>query len=193
LPPKADSSDTAKAPDVPAVTAGSAKLTVNDSTADLVVQRSNNKLSVAGSGVELTVSVVDKDGNQVALDTDGNLRVTSTDSLVVDAKGFGPKEDLEAWLFSEPTNIGVVTTDGNGRARGTFAVPANLTEGEHRFVLRSATKAGEETVIALGIVAGAENTGASGTSVAVGVVIGLALLVGLLIPVVIRRRSTDES
>jgi hypothetical protein len=168
-------------------------LTVNGSTADLVVQRSNNKLSVGGSGVELTVSVVDKDGQQVALDTDGNLRVTSTDSLVVDATGFGPEEEVEAWLFSEPTNIGAITTDEKGRAQGMFAVPANLTEGEHRLVLKSASSAGEETVIALGLIAGAENTGASGTSVAVGIVIGLALLVGLLIPVVIRRRSSEES
>lgn len=196
LPPRASTSgstNAADAPEAPEVTAGSAKLTVNGSTADLVVQRSNNKLSVGGSGVELTVSVVDKDGKQVALDTDGNLRVTSTDSLVVDATGFGPEEEVEAWLFSTPTNIGAITTDEKGRAQGTFAVPANLTEGEHRLVLKSASTAGEETVIALGLIAGAENTGASGTSVAVAIVIGLALLVGLLIPVVIRRRSSDES
>lgn len=196
LPPKADTSDSTNAidaPDAPEVTAGSAKLMVNGATAELSVQRNNNRLSVAGSGIDITVSVVDKDGNQVALDTDGNLRVTSTDSLVIDATGFGPEEQLEAWLFSEPTNIGAVTTDETGRASGTFAVPANLAEGEHRLVLKSATAAGEETVIALGLVAGAENTGTSGTSIAVAIVIGLALLVGLLIPVVIRRRTTNEA
>ena len=193
LPPAADSGESVEAPDAPNVESGQAKLTVNGSTADLIVQRSNNKIGIAGSGIEMTVSVVDENGDQVALDTDGNLRVTETDSLVVDATGFEPEQDIEAWLFSTPTNIGQITSDTTGSAKGTFAVPANLEEGEHRLVLKSATDEGEETVIALGIVAGAENTGSSGTSIAVAIVIGLALLVGLLIPVVIRRRSPDQA
>jgi hypothetical protein len=189
IPPTAASGSSTDAPDAPAVKAGEAKATINGSTADLIVQRSNNKIGVAGSGIEVTVSAVNEDGDQIALDTDGNLRITSTDSLVVDAKGFGPEQDIEAWLFSTPANIGQITSDATGRAKGTFAVPANLENGEHRLVLKSATAEGEETLIALGIVAGSENTGTSGTSIAVGLVIGLALLVGLLIPVVIRRRD----
>lgn len=189
IPPTAASGSSTDAPDAPAVNAGEAKATINGSTADLIVQRSNNRIGIAGSGIELTVSAVNEDGDQIALDTDGNLRITSTDSLVVDAKGFGPEQDIEAWLFSTPANIGQITSDATGRAKGTFAVPANLENGEHRLVLKSATAEGEETLIALGIVAGSENTGRSGTSIAVGLVIGLALLVGLLIPVVIRRRD----
>jgi hypothetical protein len=193
IPPNAGSGNSTDAPDAPTVKAGEAKATINGSTADLIVQRSNNRIGVAGSGIELTVSAVDENGDQIALDTDGNLRITSTDSLVVDAKGFGPEQDIEAWLFSTPTNIGQITSDTTGRAKGTFAVPANLENGEHRLVLKSATAEGEETLIALGIVAGSENTGRSGTSIAVGLVIGLALLVGLLIPVVIRRRDPKAS
>lgn len=193
IPPGAAPGTSTDAPDAPAVKAGEAKATINGSTADLIVQRSNNKIGVAGSGIELTVSAVNENGDQIALDTDGNLRITSTDSLVVDAKGFGPEQDIEAWLFSTPANIGQITSDATGRAKGTFAVPASLENGEHRLVLKSATAEGEETLIALGIVAGSENTGSSGTSIAVGIVLGLALLVGLLIPVVIRRRDPKEA
>ena len=189
VPPRASSGESVDAPDAPVVKSGEAKATINGSTADLVVQRSNNRIGVAGSGIELTFSAVNENGDQVALDTDGNLRVNSTDSIVVDVKGFGPEQDIDAWLFSTPTNIGQITSDATGRAKGTFTLPVNLENGEHRLVLKSESPEGEEILIALGIVAGSENTGRSGTSIAVGLVIGLALLVGLLIPVVIRRRD----
>ena len=166
---------------------------MNGSTADLSIQRANNALKVAGSGVEISVSAIDDSGAKIALDSDGNLRVTSEDRLVVDASGFGANEELEAWLFSTPTNLGTVTTNEKGVAAGTFDVPNELEDGEHRLVLKSATESGEETVIAIGLIAGAENTGTSGTSVAVGVVIALAVLAGLFIPVVIRRRKEEQA
>jgi 6-phosphogluconolactonase (cycloisomerase 2 family) len=194
LPPAAEKSESpAPAPDAPTAAPGSARLTVNGSTADLSIQRANNALKVAGSGVEISVSAIDDSGAKIALDSDGNLRVTSDDRLVVDASGFGANEELEAWLFSTPSNLGTVTTNEKGVAAGTFDVPNELEDGEHRLVLKSATESGEETVIAIGLIAGAENTGTSGTSVAVGVVIALAVLAGLFIPVVIRRRKEEQA
>ena len=194
LPPAAEKSESpAPAPDAPTAAPGTARLTVNGSTADLSIQRANNALKVAGSGVEISVSAIDDSGAKIALDSDGNLRVTSEDRLVVDASGFGANEELEAWLFSTPTNLGTVTTNEKGVAAGTFDVPNELEDGEHRLVLKSATESGEETVIAIGLIAGAENTGTSGTSVAVGVVIALAVLAGLFIPVVIRRRKEEQA
>ena len=194
VPPAAEKSESpAPAPDAPTAAPGTARLTVNGSTADLSIQRANNELKVAGSGVEISVSAIDDTGAKIALDSDGNLRVTSDDRLVVDASGFGANEELEAWLFSTPTNLGTVTTNEKGVAAGTFDVPNELEDGEHRLVLKSATESGEETVIAIGLIAGAENTGTSGTSVAVGVVIALAVLAGLFIPVVIRRRKEEQA
>ena len=193
LPPAAEvSTEEEPAPEAPAVTPGAARMSLNGSTADLSVQRANNSLVVAGSGVEIKVSAVDESGNKVGLDSEGNLRVTDNDRLVVDASGFDAEVDLEAWLFSTPANLGTVKTDAKGVAAGTFDVPSDLAEGEHRLVLKSATESGEETVIAIGLIAGAENTGASGTSIAVGIVIALAVLLGLFIPVVIRRRSEEN-
>jgi hypothetical protein len=192
LPPAAQPS-AASAPDAPDASPGGAKLTVNGSTAELSVQRADNKLSIIGSGVEITVSALDENGTQIALDADGNLRVTDNDKLVIDASGFGPEQDLDAWLFSTPTNLGTVRTNSAGSVSGTFDVPSNLAEGEHRLVLKSASEMGEETIVAIGILAGVENSGASGVSIVVGVVLGLALLLGLIIPVVIRRRDPQES
>jgi hypothetical protein len=192
LPPVAQPS-TAAAPDAPEALPGGAKLSVNGSTAELSVQRANNKLSISGSGVEITVSAVDENGDQVALDADGNLRVTDNDKLVIDASGFGANQDLDAWLFSTPTNLGTVRTNSDGSVSGTFDVPSNLAEGEHRLVLKSASEMGEETIVAIGILAGVENSGTSGVSIAVGIVLGLALLLGLIIPVVIRRRDPQEN
>jgi hypothetical protein len=192
LPPVAQPS-AASAPEAPDASPGGAKLTVNGSTAELSVQRADNKLSIIGSGVEIIVSAVNENGTQIALDSDGNLRVTDNDKLVIDASGFGPEQDLDTWLFSTPTNLGTVRTDSAGAASGTFDVPSNLAEGEHRLVLKSASEMGEETIVAIGILAGVENSGASGVSIVVGVVLGLALLLGLIIPVVIRRRDPQES
>lgn len=149
----------------------------------------DNSLKIAGSGVEVTVSGVDKDGNKIALDSDGNLRVTDSDQLVVSASGFGSEEELDAWLFSDPAFLGTTETDTAGKASTSFDVPADLENGEHRLVLKSKSKLGEDTVIAIGLIAGAEDTGASGVSIVVGIVIALAVLAGLLIPVVIRRRD----
>lgn len=193
LPPAAEVSvEDAPAPEAPDATPGAARMSVNGSTAELSVQRANNSLQIAGSGVEINVSAVDESGNKINLDSNGNLRVTDTDRLVVDASGFDAEVDLEAWLFSTPANLGTVKTDAKGVAAGTFDVPSDLAEGEHRLVLKSATESGEDTVIAIGLISGAEDTGASSTSIAVGIVIALAVLLGLFIPVVIRRRGEEN-
>lgn len=194
LPPRAStSSPDDPAPTAPETTPGSAKLSVNGSDAELNVQRVNNSLKIAGSGVEVTVSAVDESGNQIALDTDGNLRVTDNDQLIVNASGFGAEEDLDAWLFSTPTFLGTVKTNSSGVASGTFDVPSKLDAGEHRLVLKSKSQLGEDTVVTIGLIAGAEDSGSSGVSIAVGIVIALAVLVGLLIPVVIRRRENETN
>lgn len=192
LPPRAStSSPNEPAPTAPETTPGSAKFSVNGSDAELRVERVNNSLKIAGSGVEVTVSAVDESGSQIALDTDGNLRVTDNDQLVVNASGFGPEEDLDAWLFSTPSFLGKVKTNSSGAASGTFDVPANLEDGEHRLILKSKSQLGEDAVVSIGLVAGAEDSGSSGVSIAVGIVIALAVLVGLLIPVVVRRRENE--
>lgn len=192
LPPRAStSSPDEPAPTAPETTPGSAKLSVNGSDAELRVERVNNSLKIAGSGVEVTVSAVDDAGKQIALDSNGNLRVTDNDQLIVDASGFGAEEDLDAWLFSTPTFLGKIKTDSSGTASGTFDVPSELNDGEHRLVLKSKSQLGEDTVVTIGLMAGVEDSGTSGVSIAVGVVIALAVLAGLLVPVVIRRRDNE--
>lgn len=181
------------APEAPEAAPGDARLTVNGSTAELSIQRVNNSLKITGSGVEITVSGVDDTGAKIELDSDGNLRVNGDDRLLVDATGFGSEEDLEAWLFSDPAYLGSVTTNKSGSAAGTFDVPSELEDGEHRLVLKSKSQLGEETIVAIGLVAGNEDGGSAGLSIVVGIVIAIAVLAGLLVPVVIRRRESESA
>lgn len=165
---------------------------MGDTKVNTLVTRQNNKLVIQGGGINVSVTAVDEAGNQVALDEDGNLRVKNSDKIVVDATGFESNQEVEAWLFSNPVLLGTMTSSSNGSVSGTYAVPNNLENGDHRLVLKSQTAEGSDTLISIGIIAGSPSDASFNVSLAVGIVLGLAILTGLLLPVALRRRRESQ-
>ena len=167
-------------------------MTVDGELVTATVTRNENRILVSGGDVNVSLSAIDADGAQVSLDADGNLRVTDSDSLVVEATGFDAGDDIESWLFSDPRQLGTEKADSMGHINATYGVPAGLESGAHRMVLRSKSASGSETLVSVGLLAGSSDSGGASVSVIVGIVLALATIAALLVPVAIRRRRTAE-
>jgi hypothetical protein len=68
-----------------------------------------------------------------------------------------------------------------------------LQEGNHRFVVDGKTANGSDALVTLGVIVGYESSGLSTTSkLLIALPIGLAIIVGLVIPTTLRRRKKLE-
>jgi hypothetical protein len=65
-----------------------------------------------------------------------------------------------------------------------------LQEGNHRFVVDGNSANGSDALVALGIIVGYESSGLSTTGkLLIALPIGLAIIMGLVIPTTVRRRK----
>lgn len=181
-------STTIPAPDAPEASPGQASAFIAGQNVELQISREDNALVVTGAGVEATIYGVSSTGERIDLDTDGNLRLNSGDSISLDASGLEPGNEVEAWMFSTPNQLGTLRVDEMGKISGTFPVPADVTSGDHRFVLKSANASGEDLVIGIGIAVGSLSNSSTATRILIAIPIALAVMAGLIIPTTIRRR-----
>lgn len=65
--------------------------------------------------------------------------VTAGGTVRLCGEGFMPGEQVQAFVHSEPIQIGITTADAAGKVADTFTVPATLSPGVHRFELRGVT------------------------------------------------------
>lgn len=181
-------STTIPAPDAPEVSPGQASAFIAGQNVELQISREDNALVVTGAGVEATIYGISSTGERIDLDTDGNLRLNSGDSISLDASGLEPGNEVEAWMFSTPNRLGTLRVDEMGKISDSFPVPADVTSGNHRFVLKSANASGEDLVIGIGIAVGALSSSSTTTRILIAIPIALAVMAGLIIPTTIRRR-----
>jgi hypothetical protein len=186
--PTSSTTTTVPAPDAPQVALGQASAVIAGQNVELQISRDDNALVVTGAGVEARIYGVSSTGERIDLDTDGNLRLNSGDSISLDASGLEPGNEVEAWMFSTPNQLGTLSVDEMGKISGTFLVPVDVTSGNHRFVLKSANASGDDLVIGIGIAVGALSDGSTATRILIAVPIALAVMAGLIIPTTIRRR-----
>ena len=119
------------------------------------------------------------------------LQVFAGDALQVDFEGFGNDGTAQAWLVPGNSQIGrTVLTNGRGSVRGT--VPTEASSGPRRIVTQAETPMGEPVVVAYGVTVTNTGTGSSPWSRILLVVVGLAILSGLLIPAARRRRQEEN-
>lgn len=128
------------------------------------------------------------DGVRVALDENGTLRVKPGDIVEVSIEGLASGSDVEAWLFSDPTSLGVLKATALGVVNGQVVVPDSIDEGAHTLVLKMKNSAGEPVEIGLGIAVGAMSKGPSTAGVMV-TLLALAVVSAITLPVAVRRRK----
>ena len=136
----------------------------------------------------IVLSIVDENDTQRALDDSGSLRLIEGDKIIVEGEGFDPDTEVGVWLFSEPRQLGVVTTDSAGKVAGLFTQPADTPTGEHRLVVSGVLPDGKSAVLAVSVAVGRESSGSAVARTAILVPLLLAVLVGLFLPTVLRRR-----
>ncbi|MEN9553650.1 MAG: hypothetical protein RLY24_1245, partial [Actinomycetota bacterium] len=143
---------------------------------------------VSASGIELKVWGVSADGSVTSLDEDGNLRVNDGDQVEMMVSGLKASADVEVWMFSTPTKLGVVAADTGGKASGRFQIPSGTESGEHRFAVEARLPNNEKATVAVGIMFGAAQQTSTTARVLIAIPILLAVGAGLIVPTTVRRR-----
>lgn len=182
---------TVVAPVAPAVAPGGAGATVDGETIAASLSRVNNQITAVAGDVTSTVSGLTSDGQRVALNADGNLVVNEGDKLVINASGYSPGADVSVWLYSIPSRLGVIAADSGGKVSGAFDLPSDLEIGDHRLVLSGDNPDGAEVLVGIGLSYGSLSSGSSLTRVLIAIPIALAILFGLFLPAVTRRRKKN--
>jgi hypothetical protein len=190
LPPTAVA---AVAPVAPALTPGTAGAVIGGKTVAATVSRASNQITAIAGEITTTVSGLTSDGQRVALNPEGNLVINEGDKLVVDAAGYAPDTDVSVWLYSTPTRLGVIAADSNGKVSGSFDLPSGLEVGDHRLVLSGENPNGDNALVGLGLSFGNIESGSSITRVLIAIPIALAILFGLFLPAVTRRRRQNSA
>lgn len=183
------STTTTTLPNAPKVDPGEASLTVGGEAIDATITRSNDQLVVSAGEMTATVSGRTADGSIAPLDADGNIHLNDGDSIALDAEGFGPESEVEVWLFSTPTRLGVAKVGTDGTISASFPLPAGVSSGHHRIVLSGVNSARDKSVFAVGIVFGKQ--GGVGTVGKVLIVTPLvaAIMAALVLPARRRRKG----
>ena len=178
------------APEAAEVEPGMAAALVNGTRVDLTVARQNNVLQVSSGNIQMSIKVINESGAIVPLDNKGNAVIKKGSQFEFSVTGAQPGANLEAWLFSDPIKLGDTTVDKDGKATRTLTIANKVPKGAHRFVTKTFSSTGDEVTMSVGVIA------AGGSSAPIGLIIFIvliaAILGGLLIPAVRRRRENEE-
>jgi hypothetical protein len=182
---------TVAAPEAPAVAPGEAAATADGEVIETTVTRADNQITATAGDVSTSVFGLAADGTRVALNAEGNLVLNEGDKLVVSASGYAPNQDVDAWLYSTPSLLGAMTADGDGKVSGAFNLPSGLDVGDHRLVLSGENPDGAAVLVGIGLSYGTVQSGSTVTRVLIAIPIALAVLFGLFLPAVTRRRKKN--
>ena len=210
---------------IPELTSGAVEAYVDGtSTAPVSVDRpSDGELTVVlSNGVHVSLRVPAGAASTTSTGANTSLRVTRGAVIRVNGGGFKPNSVVDIWIYSTPTHLGTVTTDGDGNFSAKFLVPKSVKIGEHTLKLDGIAVDGSQTTVATALTVVQEALGASptasatpsaepatppradaaqpsatGTSATPAVVLGIALLVLIALAFTLvalrRRRSAKEA
>ena len=151
-PDESSSEDQLVAPNQTPVPAGEIQIVVNGQSIDATFKLdADNTASVeiqGGVSFELT-----PENHQDLVDGSSNaLRVLQGSSVSVMAQGLASNSRYEVWLYSEPTLLGVGTTDNNGTISQSFELPTGLSAGNHTLRISAMTADGAQLFLSLGVI-----------------------------------------
>ena len=158
----------------------------------MTLSRESNGLVLAAGTISTTTYGEGPNGERIALDADGNLRLETGDSIVVEGDGFAPEAEVEVWMFSTPTLLGILTADSRGTVEGRFVLPVTFESGDHRLVLSGATSDEIPVVLSLGLKVGAIPT-TLWSGIPIWIPVSIAILLAVLIPTRYSRRRQDST
>lgn len=176
-----------KAPDIANVETGRFAATVDGKAVPVDIREENGSLVADVGGGRITLSFADSDGLPRRL-TPGEIRSLAVgDRVRVDLAGYASGTEATAWVTPDGVALGK-TTLRNGAGVVDGVVPDAVTPGERRITVATESSTGEPVVIAYGVqMAESDSTGATWSRV-LFVILGLAIVAGLVIPSARRRR-----
>lgn len=172
--------------DIP-VDLGSIAAQVDGKLVAATLRRESNNIVASAAGLTARYGASDTSDNPVPLDADGNLRVMPGQKINLEIEGAAQGSKGEAWMFSEPVQLGSFDVSETGSAVSSFRVPDGSADGNHTLLVVTSDEAGRKAELRLGFAVGDVPEGVSTT----GVVLTLLLVAGLaavLLPVALKRR-----
>lgn len=175
--------------DVPTTEVGGASALIGGTEVAATITRANNELRVKVGFIYARIWAEAQSGGRVPLDSDGRLRLMPGDSVTVDLEGFDASTPVEVRLYSDPLLLGRSQVNSSGMLSGSYEIPKQAETGDHTVVMVG-TGNGEDVTLGLSVAIGNEPDGVS--PLVIILPIGLAILVAMLLPVVLRRRKDQD-
>jgi len=110
---------------------------------------------VEGDGWSMAFGVAAEDGGVQATDGGASLTLVRNESARVSGDGFMPGTRADVWLFSEPTLLGTVTIDDEGRFDGEVNIDGRvIAVGNHTLQLQGVGEDGYVRAANMGVTVG---------------------------------------
>jgi hypothetical protein len=100
-------------------------------------------------GQSITIDSHTTDGDRIPLSDTNKLQLVRGQGITINANGYAANQMMNAWLFSDPVQLGNAATNGNGVLRSKFVVPQGPQDGEHTLQLRMVDAEGR--IVTVGI------------------------------------------
>ncbi len=114
-----------------------------------------NLAVVEGDGWSMAIGVVAEDGGVQATDGGASLTLVRNETARVSGDGFMPGTRADVWLFSEPTLLGTVTIDDEGRFDGEVNIDGRvIAVGNHTLQLQGVGEDGYVRAANMGVTVG---------------------------------------
>lgn len=175
--------------DVPVISRGGAGLVVAGTVVPVQVTRRDNHILVDTSSFSANYSCIGADGTDMPLDNDGFLRLEHGDAIQFAVTGYAIDSEVEVRLYSDPILLGVTTVKSDGSLTAAFHIPIGVSSGAHQVVLVGKNTSGDTAIFTTGIIVGAQESTPLFVRILIAIPILGAILVGLLMPAILRRRK----
>jgi hypothetical protein len=87
-------------------------------------------------GQSITIDSHTTDGDRIPLSDTNTLQLVRGQGITINANGYAANHMMNAWLFSDPVQLGNAATNDSGVLRSKFVVPQGPQDGEHTLQLR---------------------------------------------------------
>ena len=158
---------------------------------------------IEGDGWNMAVGVTSEDGSVEGTEGGAAIKLVRDQAARVSGEGFMPGTRADVWLFSEPTLLGTVTIDDEGRFDGEVNIDGRvIAVGEHTLQLQGVGTDGYVRSANMGVVVDEPSAGAAEAALEsslsmlwwiLGVIVVLALALALVIWVLVRRRASGSA